>query len=65
VRRCSRKLKLRKQLKIGLKIEKNKNICVQMAAPSLQLLIQECNELWTLTAECMEYRPGAPHKKSI
>jgi len=62
VRRYSRNLKLRKQLKIRLKIEKNENICVQMAAPSLQLLIQGRNELWTLTAKRTEYRLGAPYK---
>jgi len=65
MRRCSRNLKLRKQLKIRLKTEKNKDICVQMSAPSLQLLISERNEMWTLTAERVEYRLGAPHKKSI
>jgi hypothetical protein len=47
-----------------LKVKKNKNVYVQMAAPSLQLLIQERDELWTLTAERIEYRLGAPHKMS-
>jgi hypothetical protein len=46
-----------------LKIEKK--TCVQMAAPSLQLLIQERNELWMPTALNIEYRLGAPHKTSI
>jgi len=64
VRRCSRNLKLRKQLKTSLNVEKNKNVYVQMAAPSLQLLIQERDELWTLTVERIEYRLGAPHETS-
>jgi len=62
VLRCSRDLKLRNQFNIRLKVEKNKNVCSQMAAPSLHLLIQERNELSTLTAERIEYRLGAPHK---